>query len=156
MTSNRPFSQSLRDALRGIKIAVGEGRNLRIHLVAGSLAVALGFAVELSRGEWILLTLTIALVLAAETFNSALEAAVDLSCPQRHPLAGKAKDLSAGAVLLTAVGALVVGILLFWRPALYIQWLQWALENPWCFLPVALGAAAAIWFIRGSFFHKNS
>ncbi len=149
MRSSRPFVRSLLDALRGIRFAVGAERNLRIHLVVALAAVALGLAVGLGPGQWGLLALTIALVVAAELFNSALEAAVDLACPRRDPLAGRAKDLAAGGVLVTAVGALAVGVCLFWRPALYVQWLAWAVEHSWSFLLLALALFLGAWFVRG-------
>ena len=76
-------------------------------------AVALGFLLRIERGEWLALVLTIVLVLAAEGVNTAVEAAVDLASPAYHPLAKVAKDVAAGTVLLTAIGAVIVGLILF-------------------------------------------
>ena len=64
-------------------------------------------------------------------------------------MAGRAKDLAAGGVLVTAVGALAVGVCLFWRPALYVQWLAWAVEHPWSFLLLVLALFLGAWFVRG-------
>jgi diacylglycerol kinase (ATP) len=74
---------------------------------------ALGFGLGIERGEWLALILTIALVLAAEGVNTAVEATVDLASPGYHPLARTAKDVAAGTVLLTAVAAVLVGAVIF-------------------------------------------
>ena len=84
--------------------------------------LAAGFFFEVSRWEWCLLILCVAVVLAAEAFNSALEYLVDLVSPGQHPLAGKAKDIAAGAVLIVAIGAALVGLLIFIPKALL--WLE--------------------------------
>jgi len=87
--------------------------NARFHTLAAVLVIATGLYVNLSTIEWCLISLAIALVFAAEAFNTALEYLVDLTSPQPHPLAGKAKDAAAAAVLLTAIGAAVLGVLIF-------------------------------------------
>jgi diacylglycerol kinase (ATP) len=87
--------------------------NARIHLGAVVLTVVAGFVFGISRGEWIAVILAIGLVLTAEAFNTAIESVVDLASPGQHPLAGRAKDVAAGAVLLAAVTAAVVGALVF-------------------------------------------
>ncbi len=78
-----------------------------------SLAVALTLALRLSAAEAALVALTIGLVLAAEAFNTALEAACDAFSPEVHPLIKRAKDASAAGVLIAAVAAVVIGALLF-------------------------------------------
>ena len=87
-------------------------------------AVALGLVLGIDRYEWLTLTLTIAIVLAAEGVNTAIEAAVDLASPSYHPLAKIAKDVGAGTVLLTAIAAVIVGMLLF-LPHLLSFVLRW-------------------------------
>ena len=100
-------------ALAGLGWLVRTQRNARIHLVIALVAVALGAWLELSGPEWAVLLLTIGLVLAAEAFNTALEAAVDLASPEWHTLARIAKDVSAGGVLVLALAAVGVGVALF-------------------------------------------
>ncbi len=100
-------------ALAGLGWLVRTQRNARIHLVIALVAVALGAWLELSGPEWAVLLLTIGLVLAAEAFNTALEAAVDLASPEWHALARIAKDVSAGGVLVLALAAVGVGVALF-------------------------------------------
>ncbi len=106
------FLWSFVHATNGLRLSLRE-RNARVQAAAGLVAIALGAALNLSRVEWAVLTLTIALVLALETVNSAIEALVDLVTLDYHPLAKRAKDLAAGAVWLAALAAVVVGLLLF-------------------------------------------
>lgn len=100
-------------ALRGIFYAVTQERNMRIHLLATCLVIFLGWYFTINKIEWLILSLTISLVLVAETINSALERTVDLYSRDPNSLAGQAKDIAAGAVLLSAINAIIVGILIF-------------------------------------------
>jgi diacylglycerol kinase (ATP) len=106
-------ASSFRYAFAGLRYLLWTQRNAKIHTALGLLAIALGVALEIDRYEWLALTLTIAIVLAAEGVNTAIEAAVDLASPAYHPLAKIAKDVGAGTVLLTAVAAVIVGMLVF-------------------------------------------
>lgn len=100
-------------ALCGIRTALHYEANMRIHTVSAILAIGYGVWVKLSGFEWIALSLTISLVLFAELINTALEANVDLVTKEHRPEAKLAKDVAAGAVLITSLNALVVGCLLF-------------------------------------------
>jgi diacylglycerol kinase len=82
-------------------------------LLAAAIAIGLAVFFDLTEFEWLILTVTIALVLVAEAVNTSLERLVDLHHPEIHPLARDVKDLAAAVVLISAVGALIVGILLF-------------------------------------------
>jgi diacylglycerol kinase (ATP) len=104
---------SFRYAFAGIRYLLWTQRNAKIHTALGLAAVGLGFALRIARGEWLALVLAITLVLAAEGVNTAVEAVVDLASPAYHPLAKIAKDVAAGTVLLTAIGAVVVGVIIF-------------------------------------------
>ncbi|RMF24321.1 MAG: diacylglycerol kinase family protein [Bacteroidetes bacterium] len=104
---------SFRFAFAGLVELFRSTPNARIHLFFAVAVVAAGFFLHISLLEWMLVVLCMAAVFAAEAFNSALENLTDLSSPQPHPLAGKAKDLAAAAVLLSALGAAVVGLLIF-------------------------------------------
>jgi diacylglycerol kinase (ATP) len=107
------LARSFRYAFAGLWYVARTQRNFRIHLAAGALAALLALAAGFSAVEWATLALLITLVLATEMVNTVVEAAVDLASPAYHPLAKVAKDVAAGAVLLTAIGALVVGAFLF-------------------------------------------
>jgi diacylglycerol kinase (ATP) len=106
-------ASSFRYAFAGLRYLLWTQRNAKIHTAIGIAAVALGVVLGIDRYEWLTLTLTITIVLAAEGVNTAIEAAVDLASPTYHPLAKIAKDVGAGTVLLTAVAAVIVGMLLF-------------------------------------------
>ena len=100
-------------AWKGIRHCVGREQNLGTHLVATALVVVAGAALGLSRMEWVAVTLCIGLVIAAELVNSAVERLVDLVSPEHHPLAGQVKDIAAGAVLVCAIAAAIVGLIVF-------------------------------------------
>ena len=100
-------------AFRGVGSALRSEVHLRFHAVATVVVIGLGFYYDIARLEWALVALAVASVWAAELFNTAIEALTDLASPAWHPLAGKAKDVAAGAVLLAAAGAAVVGALVF-------------------------------------------
>ncbi|AMJ67591.1 diacylglycerol kinase family protein [Hymenobacter sp. PAMC 26628] len=100
-------------AFRGVGAALRSELHLRFHAVATVAVVGLGFYYGIARLEWALVALAVAAVWAAELVNTAIEALTDLASPGYHALAGRAKDVAAGAVLLAALGALVVGALVF-------------------------------------------
>jgi len=91
-------------------------RNARIELTLGIVACGLGAWLRISRTEWAVIAFTIALVLILEGLNTAVEAAVDLSSPQFHPLAKAAKDLAAAMVLIASMASLAVGLLILGPP----------------------------------------
>ncbi|MEF3273114.1 MAG: diacylglycerol kinase family protein [Chloroflexus sp.] len=121
--STRRFIGAFRYAFAGIGHLIRTQRNFQIHLLIGAIAIALGLLFRIARWEWIALSLTITLVLAVEGVNTAIEATVDLVTRQHQPLARIAKDVAAGAVLLCALGAIVVGVLIF-GPRLWLLWLM--------------------------------
>jgi len=100
---------SFKYAWAGVVYCAVTQRNFRIHLMIGSIAVALGIYVRISPLEFAVISLTIALVLTFELLNTALEAVVDLTVGERyHELAKISKDTAAGAVLIAAIGAMFV------------------------------------------------
>lgn len=90
-------------------------RNARVHAAVTVAVLALGAFVRLAPLEWALVGLAVAAVWSAEAFNTALEQLGDVVSPEHHPLIGKAKDVAAGAVLLAAIGAMIVGLAVFGR-----------------------------------------
>lgn len=107
------FLRALHCALEGIAYGIRTQRHVRFHLLAALTAVSVGLFFRISKAEWLVLLLIISFVIAAELFNTALEALVDLVSPEYHPLAKTVKDTAAGAVLVAALAALVIGIMLF-------------------------------------------
>jgi len=112
--------QSFRHAARGVALMARTQHNARIHLAATLLAVALGWWLRISTADWRWLVLAIALVWAAEAMNTAFEYLCDVVSPEFHSSVEKAKDIGAGAVLICACGAVVLGALTLW-PYLRLQ-----------------------------------
>ncbi len=100
-------------AFRGWHFMLHKQYNFYIHLSLAVLAILMGFLLDLSRAEWLWIVLAIGLVLAAEIFNTAIEKLTDLIHADKHPKAGQVKDLAAGAVLVLAITALLIGLIIF-------------------------------------------
>lgn len=105
--------KSFQYALQGIADLFRSQPNARIHLFVLICVLVAGFYFGLSATEWALIIICIAMVLAAEAANTALEYLTDLVSPDYHPLAGKAKDAAAASVLFLAIGAAIVGLIIF-------------------------------------------
>jgi len=97
-------------AFAGLGAAWRSERNLRIHAAVAVAVVVAGVALRLPPAAWAIVVLTIALVVAVELLNAAVETVVDLVSPEEHPLAKRAKDVAAAAVRVAAAGAVAVGI----------------------------------------------
>lgn len=110
----RKIVESFNYAIEGIIDTVRTQRNMRFHLLASLIILTICFFVDLSKVEFLVLLLTITLVLAAEIINTAIEATIDMSMNYYHPLAKIAKNAAAGAVLITAINAIIVGYIMFW------------------------------------------
>jgi diacylglycerol kinase len=113
---SRNFLESFRFACSGLWYALRTQRNTRIHLTVAAAVVALGLWLDLAHIQWAVLTLTIGFVLVSEMLNTVAETLVDLSSPDYHPLAKVVKDVTAGAVLLTAIISVIVGLLVLGPP----------------------------------------
>ncbi len=100
-------------AFAGLWYALRTQVNMKVHLFLAIVAIALGIVLRISAVEFAIIFLAIAGVLVAEMFNTVLEACVDLASPTYHPLAKTAKDVAAGAVLLSAILAIVVALFIF-------------------------------------------
>lgn len=111
---------SLRYALEGFGYCLRTQRNMRIHLGVGLAAFALAAWLRLPALHLALVSAVASLVVVMEMLNTALEATVDLTCPEPHPLAKIAKDVAAAAVLMSALNAVVVGLLVM-GPALWAR-----------------------------------
>ena len=101
-------------ALTGMATFFKETLHARIHLIAALTVCLAGFYFSISQTEWLAVLLCIALVFTAEAFNSALEYLVDLATDQVHPLAKKAKDVAAAAVLMAAIFSCIIAVIIFY------------------------------------------
>lgn len=105
------FVGSLNCAIEGVLWAAKTQRHMLVHLLAAVAVLLVALTLRLTLIEFALLALAIILVLFAELVNTALEVVVDLVSPEYHPLAKRAKDVAAGAVLVASVGAVIMGYL---------------------------------------------
>lgn len=100
-------------AWNGIKSVFKSEQNMKIHAAAAVLVLIASFIFKISAVEWIAVILCIGLVMSAEMINTAFETLVDLVKPNRDPVAGKIKDITAGAVFLAAIISVIVGAIIF-------------------------------------------
>lgn len=110
------LTDSFNYAIKGLVYAVRTQRNMQIHIFASILVIIASLAFGISKTEVIMVIISITLVVSAELFNTAIENVSDAAVNHYHPLIKLAKNTAAAAVLVTAVNAVVVGILVFWRP----------------------------------------
>jgi len=104
---------SIKDAMAGIGQLLKNEHNSRVHLLATVIVIWLGVYHQITRIEWGLLFIVVTLVWMAEAFNTALEYLCDRVSPEHNELIGLAKDMAAAAVLIAAIGAVLVGGLVF-------------------------------------------
>jgi len=104
--------QSFRYAARGIRLMLRSQHNAWLHAIASCGVLIVGGLCILSAAEWCWIILSIMAVWTAEALNTALELLADVASPDFHPLVGQAKDVAAGGVLLSAMGAAIIGLLI--------------------------------------------
>jgi diacylglycerol kinase len=110
------WKRSLRHAYEGIQYALSTQANMKFHFMAAFVVLLAALVVRLSRSDILFLLLAITLMIVTELINTAMEKAVDLAMPERHPLAKIAKDVAAASVLVSAVFAVIVGMIVFYEP----------------------------------------
>lgn len=108
----RKYLRSFGYALEGV-ITASKEQNLKSHIISAIIVIMAGYWTGLSRMEWYIVLLLIALMFALEMINTAIERVVDLASPEVHPLAKQAKDIAAGAVLVFALFSAIIGLLIF-------------------------------------------
>ncbi len=106
-------AKSFTYAGRGMWIFIKTTHNAWIHLLVLVMAIALGWYMNITVVEWMVLVLAAGFVLTAEAFNTAIEIDINLTSPEQHPFARNTKDVAAAAVLISAITALVIGIFIF-------------------------------------------
>jgi diacylglycerol kinase len=107
---------SFNHAFRGLWYVLRTQQNAWIHAMISAVVLVLGLWLGLSPHDWAVVVLTISVVFTAEFINTAIEAVVDLASPEKHPLAKVGKDVGAGAVLIAALAAVLIGVLVLGPP----------------------------------------
>ena len=105
--------RSFNHAFRGISIIFKTQHNIWVQVVISIIVVILGIFLRISHTEWALVVLSMFVVISAEAFNTAIEIDMDLTSPNFHPFAKDTKDVASAGVLLTALGASIVGLIIF-------------------------------------------
>lgn len=111
--STKKRLKSFTYAWKGIGSFISKEHNAWIHLVIMAAVIVCGFLFQITATEWTAIVLCIGLVLAAEAFNTAIERLVNLTSPEQNKIAGDVKDIAAGAVLICAIAAAIVGLIIF-------------------------------------------
>ena len=145
-------------AFRGIGYMIRTERNMRIHITCliymFSILIFSDWFV-ISKTEYVLLLITSALVLAAETFNTAVENAVNLYGEERTESGKIAKDAAAGAVLICAIFSVIIGIVIMFQPEAFMKMAQYFIANPLMIVVVIISLAIATIFIFYGFDFKK-
>jgi diacylglycerol kinase len=113
---NHKWRRSFRYAYEGIKYALDTQRNMKFHFFVSFLVLLAALLLRLQKTDILFILLAMTLMIVTELINTAVEKAVDLAMPDQHPLAKIAKDVAAASVLVSAVFAIVVGMIVFYEP----------------------------------------
>lgn len=109
----KKFINSFKYAIQGIISSIKVERNIKIHFIIALLVILGGIILQISNIEWLMCIALIFVVISAELFNTAIEITLDVVMPEKNSKVKKAKDISAGAVLMVSIGAAVIGIMIF-------------------------------------------
>ncbi len=113
------FSNTFKNARKGMRLTLKSERNLRIHLFVAALVLITAYCLNFSITKFCILLLTIAAVISAEMFNSAIEFSLDAIFHNKYSrMVGMAKDIAAGAVMVVTITAVMIGVLLFAPPVI--------------------------------------
>ena len=115
------FSNTFKNARKGMRLSIKSERNIRVHLFTASLVLVTAYCLNFSIVKFCILLLTIAGVISAEMFNSAIEFSLDAIFHNRYcRMVGMAKDIAAEAVMLVTISAVMIGVLLFAPPIIQL------------------------------------
>jgi len=106
-------SEKFLNAFRGLYVFGKTTKSLYVHIAATIIVVILGFYFSVSNFEWIMLVFSIGFVIVTEAINTSIEIDIDLTSPEYHPFARDTKDVAAASVLLSAVTAVIIGLIIF-------------------------------------------
>ena len=113
MISFNKLINSFKYAIKGIKSALKSEQNMKVHFIIMELVILIAIILNLSTLEWLIILICFMSVISSELFNTAMEKCVDLASPKFNELAKLAKDIAAGAVLVTAFFSALIGLIIF-------------------------------------------
>ncbi len=117
---SKKIINSFKHAIQGILTSFKTERNMKIHTCIMILVIIVGILFKINKYEWIICVICFAIVIGGELFNTAIETVVDMVMPYKNEKAKIAKDVSAGAVLVLAMGAAIVGFIIF-MPKIFLK-----------------------------------
>lgn len=115
---NKSIGTSFNNAFRGFLSAFASERNMKIHSMAAALVILAGLLLGIDKAGWLALLLAIGLVFVCELINTAIEILTDMITDQYSEKVKKVKDISAGAVLFSAVISVIIGLIVFLKPVI--------------------------------------
>ena len=124
MISFNKLINSFKYAIRGIKSALKSEQNMKVHFIIMELVILMAIILNIRTFEWLIILICFMSVISSELFNTAIEKCVDLASPKFNELAKLAKDIAAGAVLVTAFFSALIGLIIF-LPKIIILWKAW-------------------------------
>ena len=113
MRKMKKIRNSFKYAIEGIWTSFKTERNMKIHIFIMILVIIAGIILKINKSEWIICIILFAIVIGSELFNTSIETIVDMVMPEKYEKAKIAKDVSAGAVLVVAIGAAIIGLVIF-------------------------------------------
>lgn len=115
------FSNTFKNARKGMRLTLKSERNIRVHFFVGALVLIAAYCLNFSISKFCIIIMAIAAVISAEMLNSAIEFSLDAIFHNRYSrMVGMAKDIAAGAVMVVTISAVIIGVLLFAPPILYL------------------------------------
>lgn len=113
MRKMKKIRNSFKYAIEGIWTSFKTERNMKIHIFIMILVIIAGIILKINKSEWVICIILFAIVIGSELFNTSIETIVDMVMPEKNEKAKIAKDVSAGAVLVVAIGAAIIGLVIF-------------------------------------------
>ncbi len=154
MFKNPSFLKSFKHSLDGLLYCIRTQRNFRFHLVAALTVFIVGMMYKLHLNQFVVLIFTVGFVVICEMINTAIESTVDMSCAEYNKYAKIAKDVSSGAVLFSAMMAVIVALLIFLKPDKILDVLMFVISRPYMWFVVVVYTFLAVLFVRGKMFDK--
>ena len=118
-SKNKNIINSFKYAFQGILVSLKTEKNMKIHMIIMLLVMIAGMIFKISKIEWMICILLFVIVIAGELLNTSIETIVDMIMPEKNEKAKIAKDVAAGAVLVLAIGAVIIGFIIF-IPKIYL------------------------------------
>lgn len=135
---------------RGIAFCLRHERHMRVHLAATAYVMYFSTFYDLTGSDYAILVLTCAAVISAEIFNTAIEVVIDKVSPRYNVFAMIGKDLAAGAVLISAVGSIAVGVFMFWDIGKFVEIIEFFTADLVRPLILLAATALAVWFVMSA------